>query len=96
MKLPDIETKFAILMDQFKVGSIGGNQERSMRAGRQRNQNVKVQVAEFLRSKAFVRANPREQLARLQPCLFSGCEDRVILAKHSDELALCGLGSSTP
>jgi hypothetical protein len=45
--LPYLQFEAAILVNQLEAGAVGGNQLCAMGAGGQRNQQIKVQIAQY-------------------------------------------------
>lgn len=67
-----------------------------MRTRRECDQEVKMEVAEFVRGESFVHTDFSEYLARLEPVFFRRRQDWMVSLERPQEFMLCGLGSATP
>jgi len=94
--LPNFEVEFAVLMNQLKIGAVGGDQAASVMPDGKGDQDIEMQVPELCRREAFVGMNLREQLARFQPNPFRGSEDGMVLAEGPYKVAFRSFGRAAP
>ena len=52
--LPHFQFDLAIMIDQFKICTVGGDEARPARAGGERDENIEMQVAQFRRREAVI------------------------------------------
>src|SRR4051812_20814888 len=64
---PNLEHESLEVVDQLEVSPVRGNQPCAMCACSQRDQDVKVQVAQFLRLQATLSSDVTEKLPRFEP-----------------------------
>jgi hypothetical protein len=96
LHLPYFELEFSISVNQLKIGTIRGDEPGSVRSGRERNENVKMQVAELPRHESSIRVNFSEYLARVQPIFFCRRQDGMVSFQRSQEFDLRRLRGTTP
>jgi len=63
-------------MNQLEVGAVGGDQRCSVGAGGQRDQNVKVQIAQLGRLEALIGSDCGKNLALFKPALLGRSQYR--------------------
>lgn len=84
------------MVDYFEVGAVRGDQPGAVRSSRERDEYIKMQVAELVAGEPRVLIDVSEYLARFQPVLLSRCEDGVIFLEGSEEFALRGFCRAAP
>jgi Protein of unknown function DUF262 len=89
-RLPGFQLEIPIIADQFEVVTIGSDQPRPMRPGRQRNQHIEVQIAELVRLKALVGSDLRQDLPGFQPAFLCWRQNRSALFNRLHKLPLRG------
>jgi hypothetical protein len=47
-RLPYLELEFPITINQFEISPVGGDEESSARANCERDEHIKVKIAQFL------------------------------------------------
>jgi len=94
--LPYFELKFPVGADHFKIGAVGGNQPGTVRPRRERDEHVEMQIAQLVRCEAFICVHLPQQPARLQPIIFRGRQDAMVLLQRSQELPLRRFRRATP
>ncbi len=94
--LPQFEMKSAVAVDQLKIGAVGSDQPSSVRPRRERDEHIKMQVAQLVRREPFIRVNFSQYLARFQPILFRGGQDGMIPLQRPQEFPLRWLRGAAP
>src|SRR5579864_7370746 len=83
---PDFQFDLTISINQLKICPIRGDEAGAAGACSEGNENVKVQVTQFVRLKALIVTNVCQYLARLQPVLLGRSEDRVVPCHRAQKL----------
>src|SRR5215470_2955140 len=76
--LPELKLEFFELIDQFEIGAVRCDQACAVRACCERDENVEVQIPQFLRTETFGLHQLAQSLARLEPILPCGNQNRMI------------------
>jgi hypothetical protein len=96
LNLPYLESQLSVMMNHLKIGSVGGDQAGSAGARGQRNQDVEMQITQFVGGKTVSGAKFSQNLARLDPVVFRGTQNGMILCQGSQEISLSSLGRTAP
>jgi len=67
---PNLKLHLAVAIDQLGVGAVGRDEAGAVGAGGEGDENIGVQVTEFMRLEASIRADFGQYLARLRLILF--------------------------
>jgi hypothetical protein len=94
--LPDFELKLSVTVNHLKIGTVRGNKPSSMRSSRERDEYIKMEVAELAERASCVLINFPEYQARLQPIFLRRRQDGMVSLKHSQEFVLRGFRGATP
>jgi hypothetical protein len=57
---PNLELDLAVLPDKLKVGPVGRDETGAVGAGSERDENVEMQVTQFMRREAVIGTNARQ------------------------------------
>src|SRR5258708_2820634 len=96
LNLPYLESQLSVMMNHFKICPVAGDQAGAARARSQRNQDVEMQIAQFAGRKTASGAKFSQNLARLDPVVFRGTQNGMILCQGSQEISLSSLGRAAP
>jgi len=77
-------------MNQLKVRPVGSDQTGAVRPCGEGDENVEMQVAQFVRLEAVIGTDFGQYLARLQPVLSRRSKDWVVSRQTAEELVLRG------
>ncbi len=94
--LPNFELELAVAVDRFEIVATGGDEASSVRARGEGDEYVEVQVSEFLRGIGVLGTYFFQNLARFEPISFGRRQNRIVLAKGSEEFSFRRRGGATP
>ena len=75
-------------MDELKVFPVGSNETGAVRAGGEGDENVEMQVTQFMRLEALIGTDFSQYLARLQPIPSRRSQDWVVSRQSREKLAI--------
>jgi hypothetical protein len=96
LDLPNFQIDLAISADQLKICPISRDQARTVRAGGESDENVKMQVAPLSWREAAIGTNSGQYLTRFQPILLRRSQDRVGFLQSQEKLAIRRLCRTPP
>jgi len=96
LKLPYFEPKSTVGANHLEIVAVGGDQPGAVRPGRERDQDVEMQVTQLIRREAFIGVDSTQHPAGFEPIALRGCQYGMVLLQRSQELPLCRFRRTTP
>jgi hypothetical protein len=93
---PNFKVDLAIPIDQLKICPIGRDEAGPVGACSEGDENVEMQIAQFVGLEAMISADVSQYLARLQPVFFGRSQDWVSSRQRPEKLPIRSLRGAPP
>jgi len=93
---PHLKLDLAVPIDQLKIFPVGSDEACAVRAGSKGDENVEMQITQFMRFEAVIGTDFGQYFARLQPIVLCRGKDRVVSRQSREKLVVRRCLSATP